>query len=366
MLQTLAMSLPLLVSLQGAPPQGTAPEGAAPPAARGTQSTQATREPGQWERLNGVSLVVNQECLTRIDLDREILRRLQDPTVKLSSLDEHKALEQEVAREQITFLLKVQAGRAMGFDPEQVRMSALREHERKLEQVGSVSMMADFLRRAEIDSARYREDTESQIYRQLWEGAVEGHYPGPGGRVFVDRYVRPGRLWHEYEVAASETTDGGEVVVQQMSVAIQRGGSPGDSEALAEALRERVLAGEDFGKLVEEYELSSRGGDGTLSPIPIDKLDELPMRELADFLRDAPVGQVSEVMPVELNGELRGFMVAKLLERRTGDIGPFHDREVQQRLIQALERARSEQRRESAIDRLFEGAYVWSPTGARP
>ena len=278
----------------------------------------------------------------------------------VSTPEEQAQLFNSVATREISWWLKVQAGRDLGFDPKMIERFVKDEHESRLERAESAANMADILKSADVDSGQYFADTESRVLAELWRRSVTGQFPGPDGRPYVDRFVRPGRLRLEFERRQASPEIGSMVELQMAVATPDRFGDLPECRRVLEDLIERVEAGDDFGDVAVELGCASPENRG-VQPNPYEEalLRQLP--EVGSFLAGAMEGDVSGVLSIRVEGALRGFRVVKLLKRDQESLPDFVDEEFQADLTERIRNARDKVRETIAVDHLLTAAYVWPP-----
>jgi hypothetical protein len=321
---------------------------------------------GEWRRLNGIYLIVNEEVVTRAQFYRSVRRNLTEATTEQDLQD----LER---REQVGFVrngLMTQAGRDLGFDPERVRKLVEDDRKEMIERAGSVTAFSQQLAAGRATPEEFREFREDFYYGLLWRAAVSGESQGAGGRPYVDRFVRPGRLLYEYRLLPPDRILPDTVRIQEIVVGI--GPKRGSQEAkdLAEEIRNRALAGEDFGKLAQSYSDSNsriQGGRVSENPIRVEDASRI-VPNLAEFFENGRAGDISEVQPMrnEATGELESFQILRLEDvDRPGEV-PLADVRVQEALRRRRTESLSALRINRALKDLFEGAYVWPAPETSP
>ena len=320
-----------------------------------------SEEPLRPLLLNRLELIVNDRCLTRRELDIEVYRAFQRTQGAALTEEGRARLVNDIVGAQIDALLKTQGGKDLGFDEALVRRLVTDHHERREERAGSASRLGDELANFDLDSGTYYEDTESYVLSQLWTGAVQGYYPGPGGRPYVDTFIPPHRLRFEYErgkgLADLETT----VTVQEIAIDARLVGDVREAKAVIDDLRARIELGEDFGQVGLEAGALRRDTLGIHADLREQDLTRVP--GLDEFLPGAEPGDVSQVLPVRdrETDTLQGFRIVKLVSRERPEPPPFEDPKLQSRLTEDIRRARDQIRVEVALGELREAAYVWPP-----
>jgi len=308
----------------------------------------------EWLPLNQVEIIVNERIMTLAELRAYIGPR--------DSREEFLRSLQEERLKRVQTLLEDQAGRAMGFDTDQVRRSVDRVEKRKIDSLGGIGGAADEMRANNVDAARMRGQIEESLYASLWREWRQGLSPGPTGRMSRDRFVRPGQLHMRYQSDPRQYRVPPRVILQQLILAYPKEADASAREAVERRiveLHERVLAGEDMGEIAEIYGNTKPGSRGLTPPLDEDLVRQA-YPELESFLDEAQPGDVSEAMPYNHaeHGQL-GLMLVRLVERKPPlDFDAF---EVQARLRREYQGALDEWRLERGRLELFQDAYVWPP-----
>lgn len=318
------------------------------------------------ELFDGVQLLVNSDCITHSDLLRM--------TLQSAKSGEGDGDLQRLFRESVTELTRDRllqgAGRDMGYAPELIDATVRREVAAKRERVGSATALAEVLEASRMDSSMLHDDTEGTVYRYLYERAITGVGEGPGGRPYVDRYLRPGRLGLEFRRQGSRLDLPPVVHLQEIIVA------PGASEDLGSArqraylVRSRALRGEDFAALNREFGVATkRVGNDFVHETDLEPLEETrlaPRPEVLEFVRGAKPGDISEPLPAALaGGRIGGWRLVRLVERVEGVAQRFEEREFQASLSARMLELREAYEIERALRRLMLAAYVWPPPPQR-
>ncbi len=310
---------------------------------------------GGWYPHNGVRLIVNENCITIADIERRVMRLGRN----VSTDEDRRDAYREVTGDEIDRHLKVGAGRDIGFDSKMVKSIVDSQHRARLERAKSTAGLADALAESQIDSARYTEDMEADVLSMLWTRSVVGHFPGPAGRHYVDRYVRPGRLKYESERRENNLSLSTLVKVQQLASQLREAGTLESARQLAERCREEILAGADFGQVAVDNGCAAEDTRGVGGPYELDVLMQVP--GLAEFLQTAQPDDVSEVLPIRNAENLIGFRVVKLLELEEKTAPSFVNEEYQQLLTRDILEILDRGREDLAVGKLLRAAYVWPP-----
>lgn len=350
-----ALALFLQGDPQPDPPPIQDPPSQQPPAeeqvpARLEERTQAGRK---QTMLDAVQLIVNEDCITIIDLQRTAVQKGQQS----GSMEDFRRLLQESVEQRTRDSLKEQGGRDLGYDQALVDAFVRDDMDERREHYGSVAALAEDLDRADFSSTELKEDVQKRVYRQLWEGSVIGRFQGPGGRQYVDRYVRPGLMLLEFKRQGSRLDLPAKVQLEEMIIAPALGESPESARQKAQLVRGRLARGEDFYELNAAYGLPGR--DPELAPMEESKLALMP--EVKVFVDGAAPGDVSELIPIVRSGQLAGFRILRFVGRTEGRAASFVDREFQEQIGKTLRERWDKVHEERALRTLLDDAYVWPP-----
>lgn len=217
-----------------------------------------------------------------------------------------------------------------------------------------------------MDSATFKENTENDIYTILWRRSVSGLYIGPGGRQYVDRYIRPGQLELEFKRLGKSLDLPRKVRLQEIIIASQVGEELSGARQRAMLVRSRARRGEDFEALNVEFGVPTREVDGVPTyGVDLDPIEEakLPARsDIFAFVQSAQPGDVSEPLPAaNASGVIGGFRLLRLVERIEGAAKSFQEREFQGQLRDAQVERRENFLVERGLARLMSAAYIWPP-----
>jgi hypothetical protein len=303
--------------------------------------------------LNRIDLIVNEECITSAEIESQMRSLGRDA----STAEELTQLHRRVVSEQVSYLLKVGAGRDAGFRQEMIDGYIRLGHEARLEQAQSAARMADLFVSSRFDASSYYEYTERSVYAHLWTESVTGRAPGAGGRVYVDRWVRPGRMKLEYD--RRDKVLPAEVTIQVLYALPRVTGTLESARILAERCREEILAGEDFGQVAVDNECADEETKGVSGPWARDHL--LKTAGVGEFIATAQSGDISEVLPVREEGALRGFRVIKVLDQKDERTVAFANEELQAALKKQLLESLDRRHESQALNSLLGAAYVWPP-----
>lgn len=313
-----------------------------------------------WQEFNRPALIVNEELLTLRDIQRGVARRIREQQRKDPDM-QFMIAEEVTARARN--MLQIQGGKDLGFDPEQVDRMVSRYMTRQTESVGGVTRLAEGLKREDKDSFARKEEISDYVNGKLWTESVTGLSPGPGGRVMRDPFVRPGRCLFEYREALKNQPKTRAVETTQLILTLGNPPAPGADERITrrlEELRARVENGEDMGELAELYGATEKGKRGRSPFLSLAALRK-SNPEIAGFLDQAQVGELSPVLPYLQAGKRAGYIVVRAEEFRVSPVEPFDDPAGQRRCLLAYRDRLDNYRLQKGLSDLLAAAYVWPP-----
>ncbi|HUR29218.1 MAG TPA: hypothetical protein VM509_13605, partial [Planctomycetota bacterium] len=129
--------------------------------------------------INAPALIVNEELVSMLDTRQIAQRMMRDQ--KRQNADPQQLFNKSItdgARQ----LLEIQGGKDMGFDPALVSQYVDRLLQKDAEQYGSVTKLAEELKREDKDSFMRRDETFARVHSYLWQESITGRGAGPGGR----------------------------------------------------------------------------------------------------------------------------------------------------------------------------------------
>lgn len=320
--------------------------------------------------------VAGNEAVLRSDLEFVIMgdRDLQERWAKARDARERMSVYNDALETHLEDLLKIQAGKDLGFDPELVELFTEGSFERDIERMGGYLEARDTLRNMQITPEIRREYLRDGILRQSWEDAIRGRFPGPTGRRAVDRYIRPGWLASSYRTFTQSPLDYERALVgmyaervrlQHLIIDAKTWGGQEEALPIATELRRRcVEEGEPFLNLVRGQYSADPRDDGMWRPREGAAWErvgrELHRSEvLGQFANAGQPGDVTEPLPLFRNGEPAGWSVWHLVERQpASQAAAFTDKGVQDGLRRHLEASLDEVRMERAFRRVLEASYV--------
>jgi hypothetical protein len=328
--------------------------------ARSPQSPQSPQPAPQLPPpIEGVAATVNDDALTSAEIARHARdlreRRGNRP---ISTPEELQQLQDFALINAALERLRTQAGEDMGLSREEVERRTNYIMQREREGVGLVQH-AQNLRDAGLDSAGARENSQDFLYRVSWYYAQTGQGVGMRGRIFRDRYVRPGELRAHYDQNQDRLRGSDEVVLQVLEIHARAAGGLDGALAEIRSCRDRFAAGEaSFEELVEESASVRRAERGRLPPMLEAQLAD---PQVAAFVRSARPGDCSEPLSNSQSGGLEGYMLVRLLERKAGAPAPdFALLDTQSKLRRELQQLR-ERRTISALEEQLVGRALFWP-----
>ena len=321
-----------------------------------------------WRDLDIVLQIVNEDMLTSRTLIREMAR--WNRTRPITNASERAEAEQMIRRESIKESLRVQAGEDLGVDPAQLDRQVKDWLRRMQERLQGSAGMSNYL--ADRDRTLYEEQeyTRNALHALLWDNHVTGQgSTGEGARPTRDTYVRPGFLTYTYRQCVEhpellEVVGGNapSVVLQVLFVDPQAAGGEEAGEKLAEDLRARIVAGEDMGELVENYDASNTNKQkrGLSEPLLESRLMEVDP-PVGAFVAESQPGDVSGLIPFQSKDKKAYWRIVRFVERRDAVIPPLDSIEVQTKLTARIREDLSEWRRAEGLGKLVRAAYIWPP-----
>ncbi len=318
-----------------------------------------------WTRLNACVLIVNEEPVTHLDIQRGVAQVLRDE--KRPKSDAEK-LYNKVVVDRATELLEIQGGKDLGFDSAMIDRYVNSQLEREAEEAGSVTKLAQELKQEEKDSFARRQEVYARANRDLWSYSIIGTATGPGGRIWRDPFVRPGRALFNQREALRDQPASRMVQLTQLILSFGKPPAPGSQERvekLINELRERVMNGEDMGELAEMYAHAAKGSRGLTPELPVAGLRE-KYPEVGAFLEKAEAGELSPVLPFFEDGKLAGYALLRPEEFKLAPVAPFDQAKTQQGWIEGQRQRLADERLHEGLRELLTAAYVWPPETISP
>lgn len=319
----------------------------------------------RWQLVDSVLVIVDEQILTRSQLLKDVAQ-LQGRGAVTTERELAEA-QRYILRQRVRQKVQVQAGQDLGLDPKAIEQSLNNLFERRIEEVGGTSELAESFRSENADSLQVRDAWREELYAQTWSRMMTGEEPGPGGRLLRDRYVRPGMRLFLHRHALEVPEQWGELGGQAASVRFQELILPFESAAdeaaarqKAEDLRQSVLEGASLDRLVEEHGANKPTlGRDEIAEALLPRLEEEdPV--LARFLREGGAGELSPVYRAR-GGRARAWAFTRVLERVSGEEPDFDALDAQLALAERGRRMTDLWHTEEALRRRIDSAYIWPP-----
>ncbi len=261
------------------------------------------------EILQQILVKVNGEIVTKTDFEQRQVSALRQRNQQFSNDDEVRTAIVEVTPalilEAVDELLIIQRGRELGYrmtDENFTRILGQIRTENKIEsdEQFEAALKQEGMTLADLRKSLERQMLVSQVQQQeilgkiaVTEAESQAYYKEHQNEFTTT----PSVTVREILVAVTPTKD----AAGNLSVNV---GADDEAKAKAEALRARVVGGEDFGQLAGvESESPSKANGGLIGPISPAELST----ELAKLLQTMKVGEVS----VPIRGS-RGYQIFKL------------------------------------------------------
>lgn len=317
--------------------------------------------PAGWQEADRILLVINDDILTRGQLARTFARRAKDANARTP--DDQRKVWNELFTATIRERVEKQAGEAMGLDKAQVDRFARDDFERLTQRLGGIVGLSKALERDGITAEELKAVRRDAIYADLWKDSITGRGASAAARPSRDRYVRPGLLQFEYDLAVAVPArlaaiggSEGELRIQQLLLDAASFESLERARDLALQLRQRIADGEDMGQLVRQYSVATEKDGVLVAASPSSVARVFP--GAASFVQSAKPGDVSDAILVE-SGKARGYLLLRLLERKPAEVPPLASPAVQKKVGDDLQKQIDEYRIESALRRAIASSYIW-------
>jgi hypothetical protein len=313
---------------------------------------QAARPEGSRNPLlEGVAVQAGDAVVVLSEYER-FLERARASRPAESATDRERQRTQ-LLRDLALLRLEEQGGADLGVDPALIERNRRLTMEAAREEKGIEGYLAE-LESKGSDALTEASDSELGIYRWLWERRARGQSYG-AKRDTRDPGLRPGELRHFFEENRAELVT---VQLRWLIVSSESVGGPEAALQRCEDVRARVLAGEDFGLLVQEHGVDLRDTLGLTPFLPVRGFREPAM---AAFAGSAAEGDLSAVVPLtdRRTGKPEprlGYQLAELNARR---IPEFADPEVQRVLRRALLENRADRALGQEREHLWRSSFVW-------
>ena len=315
------------------------------------------------EKFDWVEVIVNDEILTFRQLMRVVHRKIRagvNPTE-----EEFVALTNRVGRDLMQERLQTQGGVDMGFEPQEVERRVTNLLERRINDAGGAIQLADELSQSPVSLNDQKVSLRREIYQQKWEKAITGLGVGVKGRVYRDRYVRPGKLQLHYEQLKNGRLGveaiGGTPALYSLQELILPISSEADAEQVrvqAERLSSELSRGADFTQIIRAQPRPTEN-DGMLPQLTGIALVRSKGKDSAIFAISAATGEVSKPIPDLSRGRLTGWRIMKLIKTEKPILPSFSDPKIQAALRRTIQKEMDSYRRDVGIQALRDGAFIW-------
>ena len=327
--------------------------------------------------------VVGEEIITRFDVFRLLgSPQFEDPTADQPNMTPQvrQARQASAALSQlIEQRLKIQGGRAQGYEEELLNSQLEQTFRNRIEQLGGPQTAARLLKRDGITPQDFKDQLGDGLMASLWERSVTGRIPGSTGRISVDSFIRPGKQWARYREYVESGRDAenaivgrartGKLTLQRIVLLVNRGGKPPeDVKREVETLRSRITDGVlTFEEAVQNFappELQGAGSiirdAGTMRVSESFQLDFTSQtEEVATFVEGAAAGEISPVLEFNKSGFPQGYVLLKVLDRTMAtEALPFESLELQTKLRQEIAREASEVRVSRGLAELVQTTHL--------
>ena len=301
--------------------------------------------------LEGVALQAGDGLVYLSEYERLLERTRSAQPAETPAERERQRVQ--LLRDVAILRLEEERGQDLGFDKAVIDRIRKANLDAVKDEKGLEGYLAELDRRG-TDALADVSQGEQQLYRQLWERKARGLDFG-ATRTTRDRGFRPGELRYFFEENRPNLE---QVRLRWLIVSSESAGSPEEAREACEDARRRVLAGEDFGLLVEERGVELRD---TLGLTPYRPPRAFPDPQIVPFCERAEIGELSEVLPLTnpRTGQPEprlGYQLAELDDRKVPD---FADPEIQRLLRDVLEDRRAGYALARARERLWGESYVW-------
>ncbi|MBL8857352.1 MAG: hypothetical protein JNL28_02450 [Planctomycetes bacterium] len=344
----------LLISaciLQGAPPDS--------PAVR-----------GQWNDIDRVVAIVNQDIITWRQLMRDFKREFDSG--QLTNESEIHAAQTKILTGHVKNLLRTQAGQDLGADPKAVERTVQDWFDRTVQSSNGVVGMSNVLQSQDMTTQDVKRGMRERIYGNAWSDSITGEGPGVATRPSRDRYVRPGQIRFRYEEALRRPealrSIGGSNEMFTLQVLMLDSDKHGGKEktlALAKELKLAIESGTDMSELVRRYGMPG-ANDGVGEPADLARI-QLLFPAAAEFVRQRPKDDalldkyVSEPLVIMETGGRVLYQLARIRLRVDGLTPKLSSPDVQRTLALRTRDDLDAFRLDRAYARLHRAAYVWPP-----
>jgi hypothetical protein len=315
-----------------------------------------------WKPVDWVEVQVGDEMITWLDVQARTDEIITKRKLSVTTKADHSRLDAQTLDQLVLMALESQAAE---------------DHEENTEEAEDKVNRFLAARRKEAGLVDYQEQLEAsgmsafsehdRTMSDYWASTFRSqglHGPRPTR----DGYVRPGERGELYRIRGSSLGGDPTVRFQDLLVTVDQVGGIDQAHDLAEELRQRLLAGEDFKALHDEYgttELATNGVTRLFGPD-----NPLPDPILRRFADENDVGAISPVYPVRdsrRSNAIVGFRVLRIYERSPGTPPPpYEEAETQEKLSNEASKTREEIFLGMARAKLAETAFLWSNDPGAP
>lgn len=323
---------------------------------------------------NEVILFTDLEIMIRSD--RDLRERMERATTRLEQVE----VRLDALSRRLESLVIVQAGQDLGFDPELVAELTDLEFDQQVESMGGHRAAAQELALVQLTPTDRKAQISDHLLGETWRRSQIGRAPGPGGRITVDRYVRPGVLRMYYDsfensqLAKEREAVGqieAQVRVQMLQVNVPVGGTPEDTRVQVDAF----VGAYESGDASFEYLINTWGDESSRNQRGISDAARLLAAghrlhgsdALGLIAYDGEIGDLTEPLLLierDPSGQIlsRSWCVYRLAERIPPVAAlPFSSRKLQKDLTETLQGLTDDHREEVAFGRVLGETMIYPP-----
>jgi hypothetical protein len=323
-----------------------------------------TAKPAQseWNKYDGIALIINEDTTTWRGFESQVLRFLKaNPSADKTRARE--ALIEEIKNNAIGS----QAGAAMDIDPNMIKRTVHDYEKRVIESRGGVDQYAAYLNSIGQTAESMRTEFGKQVLRDIWEASRIGKGPNQQQHVIADRFIRPGTLRLTYQQFIGDPRaitiiggSSGQVVLQILEIDPVKVGGTSKVEEIAKKIHDRIASGQsDFDQEAQYTVTDSPTGDR--DPMVEANLAET-FPQLARLVASAKEGELLPPIPPSANKQ--EWSIVRLKKRIPGTTPGFKDPGVQKTIRERFEDVLDNRRLKLARDQQLASSYVWPPRPA--
>ncbi len=313
---------------------------------------------GGWVLLDGVAVQAGDHVVTLRALDKFVRQEAERNRERIQSQDDIDDLTQVLVRRLVLRELEAQAGEDMGLDREQIDRIVQAQ---LAENSSQIPTFVDELLRQGEDAFSWSTEQKKDLYRYVWEKTKVGEESFGDKRPTRDRHIRPGELRAIYR-ANKDDLEPDRVELQILVLSVRAAGGLDAARSILEGARQRALAGEDFGALVQEIASERVETQGMTGLVPINAISD---PGLHDFAAKGGVGDIGEILTLPQGGPTQALVLPRLNQKVENDPPPFDDRRIQTLLRKAFEEKRTERILGRERAELGKQAFTWLSPGLR-